>query len=288
MLFELLFLAHLLGDFVFQTEGMAMHKSGLNRAMWKHAAIHFILFEMALIIFALQGTPMGFWRILGLGLLVSGIHMGVDVCKVWLDGKVNQRWSLYTFMGDQVAHVVVVLIVLWIPFHAISLSSLYDAMNHFIRPNHDMISTRTGHILVFAIMLILVTKVSGIIVDKLTYPKPKQNKVLLETKITETISSSNAVYDTEGQCNRKTERTYLELDELVPPRGVLIGYLERLIIMCLVYGQAYPAIGFIAAAKTFVRFKQLDHREFAEYFLVGTLSSMLLGLLWGHVLRCVL
>ena len=39
------------------------------------------------------------------------------------------------------------------------------------------------------------------------------------------------------------------------------------------------AIGFVLAAKSLARFKQLDDRDFAEKYLVGTLLSVLIALL---------
>lgn len=57
-------------------------------------------------------------------------------------------------------------------------------------------------------------------------------------------------------------------------RGRVIGILERLIIFVLVLKGEYGALGFVIAAKSFARFKELDDRKFAEYFLVGTLASV--------------
>ncbi len=56
--------------------------------------------------------------------------------------------------------------------------------------------------------------------------------------------------------------------------GATIGALERLLIVALVLTRAEAAIGFVIAAKTLARFKQLDDRGFAEYYLLGTLASV--------------
>ncbi len=56
--------------------------------------------------------------------------------------------------------------------------------------------------------------------------------------------------------------------------GATVGILERLLICALVLGGAVEAIGLVIAAKTLARFKQLDDREFAEYYLLGTLASV--------------
>jgi hypothetical protein len=50
----------------------------------------------------------------------------------------------------------------------------------------------------------------------------------------------------------------------------------------------YSAVGWIIAAKSLARFKALEDREFAEYFLVGTLASFLLAVLAGVGLRILL
>jgi hypothetical protein len=56
--------------------------------------------------------------------------------------------------------------------------------------------------------------------------------------------------------------------------GEAIGILERLLIVTLVLAGAEAGIGLVIAAKTLARFKQLDDRDFAEYYLLGTLASV--------------
>jgi len=57
-------------------------------------------------------------------------------------------------------------------------------------------------------------------------------------------------------------------------RGRIIGMLERSVLFFLVLQVQYIALGFVIAAKTMARFKSLDDRDFAEYFLIGTLLSL--------------
>lgn len=71
-------------------------------------------------------------------------------------------------------------------------------------------------------------------------------------------------------------------------RGRAVGSLERALTLTLVLLGEYAAVGWIIAAKSLARFKQLEDREFAEYFLVGTLASFLLALLAGLGLRLLL
>ncbi|HET8762495.1 MAG TPA: hypothetical protein VFM12_03725 [Gemmatimonadales bacterium] len=64
-------------------------------------------------------------------------------------------------------------------------------------------------------------------------------------------------------------------------RGRLIGILERALVLTLVLLSQYGALGFVVAAKALARFRGLDDRDFAEYFLIGTLASLLHAVVVG-------
>ena len=69
--------------------------------------------------------------------------------------------------------------------------------------------------------------------------------------------------------------------------GRIIGYLERCVLFMMMVAGQWSSIGFIVAAKALARFRELDNREFAEYFIIGTLSSFALTLLFGLLTRAV-
>ena len=87
------------------------------------------------------------------------------------------------------------------------------------------------------------------------------------------------------QMRRDEDRTAGAIDVA---RGRAIGALERALALTLVLLGEYGAVGWIIAAKSLARFKALEEREFAEYFLIGTLSSFLLAVLAGVGLRALL
>jgi hypothetical protein len=68
-------------------------------------------------------------------------------------------------------------------------------------------------------------------------------------------------------------------------RGLVIGVLERALALTLVLTSQFSALGLILAAKAIVRYQALDDRDFAEYVLIGTLTSLLLALLVGLGMR---
>ena len=58
--------------------------------------------------------------------------------------------------------------------------------------------------------------------------------------------------------------------------GQIIGSMELLIIASALVTSQYVDIGFVIAAKTIARHKQLEENpKFAEYYLIGTLYSIL-------------
>jgi len=71
-------------------------------------------------------------------------------------------------------------------------------------------------------------------------------------------------------------------------RGRMIGVLERALALTLVLLGQYGALGLLIAAKALARFRALDDRDFAEYFLIGTLASLLLALLVGVGVKLLL
>jgi F0F1-type ATP synthase membrane subunit c/vacuolar-type H+-ATPase subunit K len=67
-----------------------------------------------------------------------------------------------------------------------------------------------------------------------------------------------------------------EADELAV--GYLIGTLERWIILLLGVAGLWEAIAIVVAVESIARFEELKQRAFAEYFLVGTLTSVLVAI----------
>lgn len=59
--------------------------------------------------------------------------------------------------------------------------------------------------------------------------------------------------------------------------GKIIGSLERFIILILLSLNQYSAIGFVLTAKSIARYDKIaKDKDFAEYYLLGTLSSTLI------------
>lgn len=73
--------------------------------------------------------------------------------------------------------------------------------------------------------------------------------------------------------DQELESTEQDLDV-----GSLIGTLERWIILLLGVAGRWESVALVVAAKSIARFEELKKRAFAEYFLVGTLTSVLVAM----------
>jgi hypothetical protein len=76
-----------------------------------------------------------------------------------------------------------------------------------------------------------------------------------------------------------------KLDTREYNRGRIIGNIERALLAVTVALGAYEAMGLILAAKGLVRIKQFEEVDFAEYFLIGTLTSVTVAFVLGWLLR---
>ena len=77
----------------------------------------------------------------------------------------------------------------------------------------------------------------------------------------------------------KYQPTMADKMDTITGAGSMIGFLERLVIgACLVYGQ-FASIGLVFTAKSIARYNKIsENPAFAEYYLIGSLFSILSAL----------
>src|SRR5229473_8225635 len=90
-----------------------------------------------------------------------------------------------------------------------------------------------------------------------------------------------------GPLEKGTRYPALGVDVAEYNRGRIIGAVERLIMAAMVAGGAFSPLTFLIGAKGLVRSKKFEDPDFAEYFLIGTLSSAALAIACGLLLRAV-
>jgi len=68
-------------------------------------------------------------------------------------------------------------------------------------------------------------------------------------------------------------------------KGRLIGILERATVLTLWLTASPTSIALVLTAKSIARFKEFENRDFAEYYLIGTLASVLFAITGGIILN---
>jgi hypothetical protein len=234
-----LLISHLLGDFLFQPSKMADAKKKFI-ILFIHSAIYSSCIFVSLILCAKLETV---WFPFA---LISISHFIIDLVRVkaFNTKKEEYRKKLVIFIIDQTIHIAVIISVFF-------LFGLYS----FI-----------GSVLESCIKTYTYGFIEKVVLIALIYVTVLNPAAVLIKKVLESIENGRKIKAGEDQ------------DEGFEKSGYLIGIFERIIAVTLVLVNQLGAIGFVLAAKSLARFKQLEAQGIAEKYLVGTLLSVTVAL----------
>lgn len=212
-------------------------------------------------------------KILLYSLLVSGVCLLIDYIKNILTSKSDKAKDLQGFLVAQPLYLVT-LLVCWKVFNLQGNSLLmvgYNALfQHSVvalssQPNGLIQAISFNHLLTYVITYLYVCLGGSRLMRKfLAYiSNPNQNRM------EKTLDFSNLV--------EKNEKA-----------SEYIGLLERMLILTLVINDALNSIAFIIAAKSIARYSELNDKKFAEYYLIGTLTSTSMAVFAGLLLKKLL
>ncbi len=240
-----LYLAHLLTDFVFQSDQMVTRKKrGSILAYVEHGTIHFLA-TVLLLGFAVPGLATSL-RFYGLILGLTVIHIGIDRVKLRLVSSNVIADGTMSFLGDQILHGLTVCITAWLITRPPLLTLIAKVR---------WVQSGIEKPLLVLVVYIGVIFGGGYIVRFLTKPLMKSDMhVLAETR----NEMENA--------------------------GMYIGWLERFVVLTALVLQSPATVGLILTAKSIARYPEMKSVRFAEYFLIGTLLSVSLGIVGGLIL----
>lgn len=266
------FFSQLLTDFIFQSDQLSKEKSrGNTKAFLKHGII--LIFTM-LPLFLLTGFKY-ISSVLLFIMSISLIHILLDFLKYKIDciskKSFSQRYAYkieaVMFVADQILHIVSILI----------LSSRFSFVSHF----NNIINI--GNFTIFSlkiVLIILYVSLSG------AYVVPLILKIVYgdTEKIIKTLNDSNESRTLESS---KASHRIDEFNNEVKT-GKYIGIMERMLILIFLSGNYMTSIGFVIAVKSLTRFKLLENKAFSEYYLLGTLSSVLYAFIAYAFLNVIL
>jgi hypothetical protein len=252
-------IAHTLTDFIFQTDWIIVRKEQLKATgFWAHGAIIFILSLLLL----LGCQPL---QLILYSLTITLVHLGIDYLKAVVLRKNDKNGTDFiVFLVDQALHFLTILMV-WQWFDLSFDPRLAGFYGKLIGPkllavlapeNKPPLPTSES-LLLWVLTFLWVGWGGAILIRKfLNYIADKNGSLVLSGPIQ----------------NHTIQRT-----------GNYIGILERMLILTFVLNNSLTAVAFVFTAKSIARFNELNNREFAEYYLVGTLSSTALAICGGLI-----
>jgi len=201
----LLLFSHILADFILQPNRWVDSK---NENGWRSRHLYLHVFLVAV----LAGSVA--WAFLGLITAVLVFmtffisHLAIDITKSKCEDTIR------SFVGDQAAHMIVIIFV-WVTLFHPDLSSL---QRYFSEPTL---------ICIFVVLLsyTLILQPAGIFISKMTR------------------SWRDKINDDDKNKGKSLESA-----------GRYIGYLERFLILTFIIFQQYTAIGLLIAAKSIFRY----------------------------------
>jgi len=270
-IYAIFILVHLLADFLFQPDSLiklkeSNHKKGKfwNKGIFWHSLIQFGTMLILLLIY----VELRIETLLA-ALCVFVCHYLIDRFK--FQWKLNEIWK---FVLDQLLHAGVIYLILW-GFQLVTpAQELAAYLVAFGRK--DIPLSLGSKILLSGITLIALIWVSGQLI-----------KVVINTLQLRPFEENTANYS-KPMTQPLPNATQLPVEKKEPQMGLFIGWVERALIGILMIMGIYTGLALLATLKTLARFKQLENRANAEYFILGTLLSILLGVSFGALFSWVL
>jgi hypothetical protein len=238
MIFWKILLAHVLTDFVFQTDPLAKNKEKVTVLL-----VHSIIFFLLSIVILLPSFS--YQTIIALILLAS-FHAFIDYSKNLIQKRTGKSPWLY-FLGDQALHVLGIVGVVFF----LDKTSL--------RTWVDILSTNwsKSSLFLFASLFVLIVFGGGFFTGIL--------------------------------CKGFLGGLNSEKKPGIERAGRYIGILERSLVLTAVLFGKMEFIGYIFAAKSIARYPEMkDGGHFAEYYLIGTLTSISIAFFGGLLLKYLL
>lgn len=331
-------LAHLVADFVIQTDGIVEAKTATGARAWRGVLAHGVGVAVCLIPVAVAfGVP----GLEALAVIVVA-HVLIDRTKVIATHRaeagaladasrrheglapavgLGRAWTPLPaayFAADQIAHLAVIAVA-WAVFLADRLPTVEwtSAVNQVLA-GRDLDAFHGVVLGTVVVVSLLIANVRGgaLLVATLVRPieaatgadeAPRAsvaNAGAGQTAVTTTTGhverlrgwsfrigplAGRVVADTPAGPEPATTASGAQPRMSAPGQvGATIGVLERLLVVTLLLVGADAAIGLVIAAKTLARFRLLDDRDFAEYYLLGTLASVSVAIVTALAARAAL
>ncbi|PYU54465.1 MAG: hypothetical protein DMG56_26930 [Acidobacteria bacterium] len=245
--FLAIYLAHLLTDFVFQTDRLVEQKRhGKPTAYLVHGVIYY-LSTVVVAGLVLRGSLLSVRTHLVVAALTF-VHLLIDLAKMLAARKYPGWGGSWAYVGDQLLHFLTVGFAAW-------MLSPVQPFSELSAPFQEVRAIPNKFLAVPVIYLGVVFGGGYLI------------RFLIRSLA-------------EGLKSHSPDRSSEQLQNA----GLYIGWLERFLVVTALLLQSPATVGLILTAKSIARYPKFKSEGFAEYFLIGTLLSISMALLGGALL----
>ncbi len=252
-------LAHAIADFALQRDDVVEGNRGRRRlgAYLRHACAVFACTAACL---HLYGLAIAFY----LAAAIALAHVLIDLLKnLVADRSAPARRGLAAFVVDQCAHFAVLVAAHEFAGPAVARFSA-DTVGFWTRALFPGTSSVLGPFAAAA----------GISLNRL---------------LVLALAYVCAIFVGAVFVRRLLDALSIGVDpRLATSAGRYIGMVERAFMLTLVLVDALPTIAFVLTAKSLARFRELSEMKFAEYYLVGTLTSAGVAVVVGIAAKAAL
>ena len=234
--YTLMLLSHTLGDYYFQPQAMTKLKSRSTWYVLIHAGVYAAVMFLSVLLYPCRAY-------FNAVIIAAATHAMIDVIKQLILNH-YAKLSILTVRQDRLAYLIDQVLHMTIILACAFLTKAWEggnsaALTALSEELPVVIGIDGYELLSIVCALLAVMKPANVFIQKvLVTEKP----------------------------NDET-RTRLRY-------GGRIGSLERIVSVVMMYLGQYAAIALVFTAKSVVRFKDFENRDFAEYYLYGTLMSV--------------
>jgi hypothetical protein len=240
-------IAHVLADYIFQTDLWTRHKRRYgfhSKIMYWHFLIVFFLswgmsFQLNFFLFSL---------------VISLLHLALDGFKFSISEFKIRRATPFkeiVFFVDQFIHLIIILVAVLVFKKFLDI----DPILHSPVTNHHLL----------------------ILLGYLVCLKPANIFIREVSKIYNLRLTNKSRFELSKEKENNTQEDLLNA-------GKLIGNIERILTLTLMLAGQFEAIGFIIAGKSILRYEGQKTAK-TEYVLVGTLLSFGIAILTGMIIK---
>lgn len=215
----------------------------------------------------------------------------------WVRDKEQKKYRSIKLYLHGLIHLLLIVILTW--QDDMLIVALLIAVSHIaidavkLQWQHEQTKRVWFFIDQFLHLVVLIVAVWFIIPPEIAWQRTVDRFLITATGVLFLLMPSSLII--KMILSKWTPATAFKTDKIETPSllhaGMMIGYLERILVFVFILNDQWAAIGFLITAKSVFRFSDLklgQDRKLTEYILIGTLLSFGIAILIGLLAQLAL